>query len=301
MKCSEETADWGSGQNEITPGRKRERQGKIILFTGSTPNIGTTFVAAGAASRLAMRSAQPVGYICLNLKSSKLLRYSGSEGTASVLDSVRAEMRSGCLNPHRLKSFFEPVKGCPNLRILYGTLQREQAEFYLPADIRHLLDAVRQAFGVCLIEVSAYWDNAATIITAMEADERIVVTTSELGHFQEDLERGLKTVAPMFDIRPESFLLAVNQYQADRTGGIKASDIRKEAGMELAAVIPYDPGLREWLNQGRLWEYAGSSKAFVQAIDPLADVLAERVGLEKRTETARPGFIRSWMPILNGR
>lgn len=278
-----------------------EKEGRTVLFTGSTPNIGTTLVAAGTAYRLALGSAQPIGYLCLNLKSSKLLRYTGGGGSAAVLDGVRAEMRSGSLNPHRLASYFEPVKGCPNLRVLYGTLQREQAEFFQPADIRHLLAAARRTFGICLIEVNAYWDNAATIAAAMDADERVLVTTPDLGHFQEDLDRGLKTVAPMFGITPETFLLVINQHQGNRAGGISTADIRKEAGMELAALVGYDPEVREWLNQGRLWEYASSAKPFVQAVEPLADKLAARLGLERRAGAPRGGIIRSWMPLVNGR
>ncbi|WP_438448505.1 AAA family ATPase [Gorillibacterium sp. sgz5001074] len=278
-------------------------RGRTILFTGTTPNIGTTVLAFGTAVRLAERSDTPVGYLCLNLKSSKLHRYLGKEETYTGLDTVRAEMRAGSLYAGRLKSYFEPVKDAGRLEILYGANQREQAEFYLPADIRHLLKIVRESYPLCIIEVNACWDNAATIAASMEADAKVLVTTPDLGHFQEDMTRWVKTVAPLFGVEPDSFLLAVTQWQPGRTGGIKPADIRKEAGMELAATVAYDPELREWLNQGRLLEYVTRTKPFLQSVESLADLLVAQLGIRIGPGGAATpaGRLRSWMPMLHGR
>lgn len=289
-----------------TAGRKLEDAhgggtGKIVLFMGTTPNIGTTVIAMGAASRLAEWSETTVGYMCLNLKSSKLHRYLGVEPSAG-LDSVRAEMRAGSLYSRKLMSYFEPMKESRRLDVLYGATQREQAEFYQPADIRHLLKAARSSYRLTVVEVSAYWDNAATITAAMEADCRVAVTTPDLGHFQEDLNRGIRTAGPLFGVVPEEFLLAVTQYQPGRPGGIRLSDIKKEAGMELAAAVAYDPSLRDRLNEGRLWEYATANKAFAQSLQPLAETIADRLGMGLHSGSSRaPGRVKSWVPLFQGR
>lgn len=291
-----------SGWMELGHAPDRQDRGRVILFTGTTPNIGTTVLAWGTAVRLAAGLDTPVGYLCLNLKSSKLHRYLGYDEPLPGLDAVRAEMRSGSLHFRRLQSFFEPVKGMDNLHVLFGPLQREQAEFYMPADIRHLLKTVREAYPLCIIEVHSCWDNAATIAAAMDADEKVLVTTPDLGHFQEDMNRWVKTVAPLFGVEPETFLLAVTQYQAGKCGGIKPADIRREAGMELAATVGYDPELREWLNQGRLLEYASGNRSFLQSVENLAEALASRLDLRIRPGKAAPsGKARIWVPLLNGR
>src|SRR5690606_34102422 len=52
----------------------RADSSKLLVFMGSTPNIGATLIAFGTAVELARGSEHRVGYICLNLKSSKLHR-----------------------------------------------------------------------------------------------------------------------------------------------------------------------------------------------------------------------------------
>jgi Flp pilus assembly CpaE family ATPase len=274
--------------------------GKLAVFIGSTPNIGTTLTALGTAVGLSERSDDPVGFLCLNLKSSKLHRYLGLEKCPHGLDQIRAEMRSASLTPAVLASCFSPLKAASRVHVMYGTVQREQAEFYQPEDIRHLLETVRTTYSLCVVDVNAYWDNAATITGLMEADSRVLVTTPDLGHFQEDVARGVKAVAPLFNLDTGSFLLAVNQHTARGTGGIKASDIAKETGMPLTSVIPWDPALRESMNQGGLAEYVSRNKAFVQALEPLCGQLARRFSLKGgRQKQASP--VRSWLPLFSSR
>lgn len=245
--------------------------GNLIVFTGSTPNIGTTVLAFGTAALLARLSGEPVGFLCLNLKSSKLHHYLGLEPCPPGLDQIRAEMRSGGLTPGFLKSRMVEEKGAPGVHILFGSLQREQAEFFQPEDIHHLLDTASQCLPRCVVEVNAYWDNAGTLAALMQADARILVTTTELGHFQEDVNRGLKQMAPLFGMDPEQFLLAVTQH--NRNDGLSPQDVAKETGMRLAAVVKADPELRRLLGRGRLAEYVGSSEWFAEALMPLCGEL----------------------------
>lgn len=245
--------------------------GKLIVFTGSTPNIGTTVLSFGTAALLARLSGEPAAYVCLNLKSSKLHHYLGLEPCPPGLDQIRAEMRSGSLTPGFLKSRMEQVKGAAGVHVLFGSLQREQAEFFQPEDIGHLLDTARQCFPRCVVEVNAYWDNAATLAALMQADERVLVTSLELGHFQEDVNRGLKQMAPLFGIDPGQFLLAVAQQ--NRSDSLTPQDAAKETGMDLAAVVKADPELRRLLGQGRLAEYISGNEGFAQALLPLCKEL----------------------------
>lgn len=280
-----------------------DTRGRIAVVIGSTPNIGTTVVTMGAAVQLARRTDHSIGVICLNLKSSKLYRYMGLDSAPAGLDGLRADMKGGSLDQYRLLRSAEPVKGLPRLRVLYGSQQREQAEFYQPEDIRHLLEAARAAFDVCLVEVNAYWDNAATVTATLEADEKLLVTTTELGSFQEDLDRGLKTMAPLLGLDLGEFRLVVNQDgPGGSSGGLRATDVRREAGMELAAVIGYDPGLRESLNRGRLLDHVQTSRTLVLPLEMLAGAWMSRWGLRAAPETAAPapGF-RRWIPSLTGR
>ncbi|MDF2936621.1 MAG: hypothetical protein K0Q90_1994 [Paenibacillaceae bacterium] len=242
-------------------------QGQLIVFTGSTPNIGATVLSFGTAALLAKLSGDPVAYLCLNLKSSKLHHYLGLEPSPPGLDQIRAEMRSCSLTPGFLKSRMEQIKGAPGVHVLFGSLQREQAEFFQPEDISHLLDTAKQCFPRCVVEVNAYWDNAATLAALIQADERVLVTSLELGHFQEDVNRGLKQMAPLFGIDPGQFLLAVAQQ--GRTDPLTPQDAAKETGMRLAAVVKADPELRRLLGQGRLAEYINGNEGFVQSILPL--------------------------------
>ncbi|MNY56995.1 hypothetical protein D3C86_1931330 [compost metagenome] len=72
--------------------------------------------------------------------------------------------------------------------------------------------------------------------------------------------------------------------------------------MELAASVGYDPSLREWMNQGRLWEYVTRNKAFVQSIQPLGEALTAKLGLERcPARSDRPTGIKSWVPVFNSR
>src|SRR5690625_3439251 len=59
--------------------REKSIASKTVLFTGTTPNIGTTVVAFGTALQLATRTDKSLAYICLNLKSSKIHHYIGIE------------------------------------------------------------------------------------------------------------------------------------------------------------------------------------------------------------------------------
>jgi hypothetical protein len=278
-------------------GRKDPRKERpLVVFVGSTPNIGTTVVSFGTALQLARETRHMVGYLCLNLKSSKLYRYLGRDESISALDDMRADLRSRSLTPERLLQYCETLPEVPRLRILYGNRVREQAEYFTPEEIEHLLEAARRAFDICLVEVSAYWDNAATVCAVLRADRRIAVTTQELSHFQEDLQRWLKTVAAMYGVEASSFDLVVTQ--REKSGllqDIRLKDIRREAGMQIIGEIQRHAQLGEYLNQGRLLELLNGPHAINRELSGVTQTLITLCGLMRQPVPAKRGWRKGWL------
>src|SRR5690606_27140732 len=106
-------------------------------------NIGTTVAAFAAAYRIAEQSKLPVAYLCLHLKSSKLHRYLGLDEPEQTLDKLQPELRAFSLTSRKLQQSMYKVQKLPQLSVLFGNLNRDQAEFYLPQHIEHLLSVAR--------------------------------------------------------------------------------------------------------------------------------------------------------------
>jgi MinD-like ATPase involved in chromosome partitioning or flagellar assembly len=281
--------------------RKEERNalsGKLITFIGSTPNIGTTVASFGTAWHLAKSTNDTVGYICLNLKSSKLHRYIGRDERVTSLDHLRAELKSRSLHKERLRQYCEPLGEAANLYVLYGNMLREQAEFFTADEIEHLLNVARSAFDVCIIEVNAYWDNAATVCGVLHADTRILVTTNEITHFQEDVGKWLKTIGAVFGIQPHSFdLLLTKGDKRSASGGIRTKDVRKETQMHVIGEIGCYPPIIEYLNQGKLLDLLQEPCTIQADLSRIAQVLIRLYGLRHKEHSIR----RPWLKrILSG-
>lgn len=272
-------------------------QRKIVLFLGSTPNIGTTVLAFGTAWRLAATTEHRVGYMCLNLKSSKLHRYMGHDDNVPSLDRLRAELKSGNLRQERLLQYCEQMKGNPNLHVLYGNMLREQAEFFTSEEIEHLLETARSTFDVCIVDVNAYWDNAATLSGILQSDSRMLVTTGDLGHFQEDMSRWLYSLGTVFGVVPQSFDLILTQCDKDDPGRIGTRDIRKETRMHVAAEVGSIPELRGALNRGKLADLLQYSQELQSALAPIVCAIAALHGLRTKPEARRKRWLRR---ILSG-
>jgi MinD-like ATPase involved in chromosome partitioning or flagellar assembly len=259
--------------------------GKIAVFIGTTPNIGTTFVSFGTAVKLAERIHQPVAYLCLNLKSSKLHRYLGIENPEATFDHLRAELRARSLRPERLRQYLAPMKGLANLRVLFGNQLREQAEYVTPEDIEHLLATARQAFPVCIAEVNAYWDNAATVCALLKADSRLLVTTPDLTHFQEDLAKWFGSLSTILGLNASAFDLIVTRIerQAGTAFGIRAKDIVRETGMNLIGKVAHYPNMTEAVNQGKWLELIRGALSIDQELEGAVRMIAALSGISLRT------------------
>ncbi|MCC2683595.1 MAG: hypothetical protein K0R75_494 [Paenibacillaceae bacterium] len=264
---------------------------QLIALVGSTPNIGTTTIAFGLAVRLALDSTQTIGYLCLNLKSSKLHRYTGKDEPRFTLDGLRADLRSNSLTPDKLLKVCETFRTVPRLHVLYGNQIREQADYYTPDEIEQVLEAARSAFDLCLIDVNAYWDNAATVCGMIRADRRIVVTTRELAHFQEDIRRWIKSAATMYGMSQSAFDLIVNQSGRESgRGGVRLKDIRRETSMQPIGEISRHSGLYEYTDEGRLLELLVGSHPINTELSRISDKLIALYGLPRAIPALQPNM-----------
>jgi MinD-like ATPase involved in chromosome partitioning or flagellar assembly len=264
---------------------------QLIALIGSTPNIGTTTVAFGLAVRLALDSTQTIGYLCLNLKSSKLHRYTGKDEPRFTLDGLRADLRANNLTSDKLLKVCETFRTVSRLHVLYGNQIREQADYYTPDEIEQVLEAARSAFNLCLIDVNAYWDNAATVCGMIRADRRIVVTTRELAHFQEDIRRWIKPAATLYGMAPSAFDLIVNQSGGESgRGGVRLKDIRRETSMQPFGEISRHAGLHEYADEGRLLELLGGNHPINAELSRISDKLIALYGLPRATSAMQPNL-----------
>lgn len=232
---------------------ERRRSG-LIQFLGTTPNIGTTVAAYAAASAMAARTERKIGLLCLNLKSDKLFRYLGEPEPGRTLDGLRPELRAGELAPERLAGQCSRLRRRPNLYILHGNLQREQAEYYSVEELDRLFRAAEAAFDLCVADTSAYWDNAATVGAMLHAGQRILVTTPRAACYREDFARWCRALAPVFGLEPSDFDLLVTQ--ADDRFPAKPREMAREMGLARIGEIRFCPELDRFLEEGRLADWA---------------------------------------------
>lgn len=259
-----------------------------VLFMGTTPNIGTTVIAYAAAKQIAMQTEQQVVYACLNLKSSKIHSYMGIRQPVVSLDEIRAEIKSRGLTNERIKQYCVRDKACPNFSVLMGNRLREQAEFYNVEDIHYLLQQLSDTFDLCIIEVSSYWDNAATVGGLLYADTKIIISTDQLAHFQEDMERWVQNGMTIFDLDKHQFDLFITQVSKTAANGYSIKDIRKESGMNVIGHVNELAQVKRMLNEGRIDELVANDQELITGISGLLRMLIALYDLDpKRPETAK--------------
>lgn len=267
--------------------------GRLAVFAGSTPNIGTTIAAFGTAYRIASQTGRKVGFLCLNLKSAKTHLYLGIDRPQVTLDGLRPELRAGTLTADKLQQYAYRTPRLGSLHVIFGNMAREQAEYYEPGDIATLLEASREAFELTVADVSAYWDNAATVCAMKEADERYLVTTGSLSHFQEDVQRWTGQVGTMFGLSADSFKLILLQGNPRATGGFGMKEIRKETGCSSLTELKLVESIHLQLDSGRLDEWLASQARHAEAFDSVAGPILRQLNWHERLKrTDRPWYRR---------
>ncbi|MFC4812124.1 hypothetical protein [Paenibacillus sp. GCM10023250] len=267
------------------PDQSAAQTAPLIAFVGTTPNIGTTTAAFAAACRIAAERECGVGFLCLNLKSAKTHRFLGVDEPATTLDELRPELATRSLNAEKLLRSTHRCRGLPGLRVLFGNLLRDQAEFYAMEEMEHLLAVAAQTFDVVVADVGAYWDNAATICVLRRASTRIVATTGALSHFQEDGQRWLKQLAPLYGIPADSFQGIVIQSPRGK-GGFQVKDICNELGVPLLGELALTEELLAQLDSGTLDEWLAGSERGRKTMQASAKAIAEVYGLRRKRKPA---------------
>ncbi|WP_245586012.1 hypothetical protein [Paenibacillus pinihumi] len=271
----------------------------LISFIGTTPNIGTTSAAFAAAYRLAESSEGRVLFMDLNLKSAKLHRYLGIDRPGITLDHLRPELLSGSMNSVKLTGAAYEMPACPQLHVLFGNMFRDQAEYFTPADIDRLLEAAQEAYSVVIADVSAYWDNAATVTVMRRAAIRMLTTTAALSSFQEDGQRWIGQVSPLFGISSSEYRSIIIS-PPWRNGGFPVRDIRKETGIPLAGQFKITESMLMQLDSGRLEDWLKSDKQGCQAMQPAADMITRELMLPRRMDKRKQPWFRRLAAIRNG-
>lgn len=258
----------------------------VVMFVGTTPNNGTTACAFSTAVALARGSPNAsVAFLCLNLKSSKIARYLGLTETGG-LGAIRANLKAQTLTEASLSRQTVRLKAPPNLYVLDGNMQREQAELYAPDDIEHLLHVASHAFDVCIADCNAYWDNAATVVTAMRAGVKLLVTSPSPGSFCDDYRGWLVHTASLFGITPDQFQLVVSE-AAQIADAFHAREIEKSTGLEIIGNMPYDRRLAVDMQLGRLHEWCAGNPQGMQQMERIAARIAERLGIDHAANIER--------------
>ncbi|CAM4337363.1 hypothetical protein FHS16_002642 [Paenibacillus endophyticus] len=250
----------------------------LAAFIGTTPNIGTTAAAFAAAFRIGEASGKPVGYLCLNLKSSKIHRYLGIDEPLVTLDKLRPELRSSALTPDMLRKAAYPVANLPNVQVLFGNMMREQAEYFTPEEAKHLLDVAEQTFAFVIADVGAYWDNAATICAVRRAGSRILVTTPSLSHFQEDGKHWIGQVSPLFGVNPDQYdSITINGPW--RNGGYQMKHICKELGTSALGQLQLSETVSSQLDSGTYAQWLKTDSGGSEMMKGPAKAMMQRHGI----------------------
>lgn len=250
------------------------------VFVGTTPNIGTTTAAFSTALRMAEAGDIQVGFLCLHLKSAKLYRFLGVDKPDMTLDQLKPELSASVLSPEQLRRSMFQLPGQRNLHILFGSMNREQAEFYRPGEIAHLLQAATRAFDFVVMDVGAYWDNAATVCAIREASTRIVVTTPALSHFQEDGKRWIGQVSPLFQVNPMEYECVV-VHGAWGGEGYSMKEICKELGVKPLGQLQLNSSLYSSFDKGQFREWLSNDAEGKKSMVKPAKELLKRYELHK--------------------
>lgn len=251
----------------------------VVMFVGTTPGVGTTAAAFRIATALAVGSPNSrIAYLCLNLKSSKIGRYIGLTAKHAGVSALRSELKARSLTEDRLLKHCVTIKPFPNLHILNGNMQREQAELFAPEDIEQLLWTASRAFDISIVDVNAYWDNAATIITAIRAGGKYIVTAPQIDCFQDDFRSWICNTAPLFGVSPRQFSLIVTQ-----TGRLadeySESEVLHSTGLPLTASISYEEDLMRCMQQGQFADWIKSRRSVHRSLTDIAAKLAAKAGM----------------------
>lgn len=270
-----------------------ESRPKQVLFSGTTPNIGTTIVAFGTAQLLSHYTDQQIAYVCLNLKSSKIHHYLGWDKPVISMDQLRGELKTRQLTSERLVKTGIPIRD--NLTVFVGNQLREQAEYYAPEDITYYLHLLSSYYDYLIVDVHAYWDNAATVQAMLTIENKVLVTSAHLAHFQEDLNSWYRSGEELFHLKTNQPGLFITQLDP-RESGYSTKDIRAETGLSIYGSMKRSTRLHAYLNEGRIQDMVQEIDGVRESIDELITAVFKSTKTESKSEP----WLKRLKFVING-
>jgi hypothetical protein len=109
----------------------------------------------------------------------------------------------------------------------------------------------------------------------------MIVTTGALSHFQEDAQRWIKQLSPMFGIPSDQYEAVIIQ-PPWRIGGFQVKDICNELGVPLIGELKLTEPMLSQLDTGSLDEWLTLDEQGKEAMTEPALQLQSRYGLQRR-------------------
>lgn len=215
----------GTGANEI---------GRIITFLSASPKDGATTIAISTAACAAQRLPdRKILLVDFNLKSPEVrdhLHVTSDKG----YPLIQADCDAGTLEKSALMKACEQLKGIDNLFVLTGIQRREWAEKITLDEVDHLLTVARSTFDLVIVDVHTYPDQAATLKSVKDADDRLVVVQPIITSYQSSWNDWFGSVWQHYGLSENDFHLVMNR---DTKTALDGYQIEKGMGTKIVSRI----------------------------------------------------------------
>ena len=215
----------------------------VVCVQSGKGGVGKSMIAANLAALFA-RAGNQVCLLDLDLQfgNSSTIATPSAAGTGTILDLVDGET----VDPERLRQVLVPVfsnepDNSGRLDVIHAPQRLEMTELVHPEHLIAILDALRQAFGVIVIDTSTYLEDRA--LTATDAADAIVLVTSptitsleNTRHFAEFM-----SATPGFDV--DRLKLVLNQTTPSMYTTLRETE--HSVGLPIVAALPYAPRVVE--------------------------------------------------------
>jgi pilus assembly protein CpaE len=238
--------------------------GRILAFIGAKGGVGSSSIAHNVAWHLSNVNSIETTLTDLDLAFGTASLNFNHEGQGNIFEALSQPDRVDNTLIDRLMS-----KLGDKLNLLNGPGGVERDYPLEPHSVENLLNVVRQSSPIVVVDCPNIWSPWVKY-TLLNADELIITATPELPSL-----RNAKSIIDLLkqqrpNDRPPR--LIVNQVGVPKRPEIAPQEFAKALGVELTAVIPYDPqsfGTAQGNGQ-MMFEVAAKSKA-TEALKELAN------------------------------
>jgi pilus assembly protein CpaE len=279
-------------------GQRKESQpthNRIVAFQSANPKDGASTIAINTAIALAELHIGSVGLLDLNLKSPEIGYLLDLPYRERNNMRIRPKLYSRELTPDDLLAASVKYSRNKNLYMLPGTYRRDTA-LDLSADmIRHLLKVATQTFDIVLVDIHAYPDNAATIVTVRNAALRYVTAKNELVSYGYGWGDWYNHYWQYCGLEKADFRLIANRIPI----GERVAHMEKDTGVSLGHVVP-DAG--EWaqkaVREGQALVDLRPRDPFAESIRGISTEIAVSLGLKEQAAAPKKAGLMGWVSAL---